>query len=173
MARRLSEADLAAWSAYARHLRPLSGRPKPPPPPAAVTPPPAVASILRPPALRARLGAPSPLVVGLRPIGIDSTSWARFAGGKLPVQRRLDLHGRTAQHAHAALEPFLHAARADGLRCVEVITGRGSGEAGGILKRELPHWLNAPALRPLILAVRHPHAANPGSVRVLLRARRQ
>ncbi len=170
--RRLSEADLAEWSAYARHLRLLPGRPTPPPP--AAPPPPSV--LARPLAPRARPVSASPLVaplvVGLRPTGIDSTSWTRFAGGKLPVQRRLDLHGRTAQHAHVTLEPFLHAARADGLRCVEVITGRGSGEAGGILKRELPHWLNAPALRPLILAVLHPHAANPGSVRVLLRVRR-
>ncbi len=168
MTRRLSDADLAEWSAYARHLRLLPGRPKSPPPAAAAASVPAV----RPLALRARPVSAGPLVIGLRPTGIDSTSWTRFAGGKLPVQRRLDLHGRTAQHAHAALEPFLHAARADGLRCVEVITGRGSGEAGGILRRELPHWLNASSLRPLILAVLHPHAANLGSVRVLLRVRR-
>ena len=30
-------------------------------------------------------------------------------------------------------------------------------------------WLNLPALRPLVLAATHPHAANPGSVRLLLR----
>jgi DNA-nicking Smr family endonuclease len=38
-----------------------------------------------------------------------------------------------------------------------------------VLKRELPHWLNEPALRPLVLAASHPHPANPGSVRLLLR----
>ncbi len=171
MPRRLTEADRAEWSAYARDLRLLPGRPTP-----AALPPPAAPPVAPPtPRIRVRGAGPlviGPLVVGRRPTGIDSTSWTRFAGGKLRAQRRLDLHGRTAQHAYAALEPFLHAARADGLRCVEVITGRGSGEAGGILKRELPHWLNAPTLRPLILAVLHPHAANPGSVRVLLRARR-
>jgi DNA-nicking Smr family endonuclease len=50
------------------------------------------------------------------------------------------------------------------VRCIEIITGKGE-----ILARELPHWLNAPGLRPLILAIAHPHAANTGSVRILLR----
>jgi hypothetical protein len=33
----------------------------------------------------------------------------------------------------------------------------------------LPVWSILPALRPLVLAATHPHAANPGSVRLLLR----
>ena len=83
--------------------------------------------------------------------------------------RTLDLHGRTAQRAFHALHGFLHAAHADHVRVVEVITGRGSGETGGVIRRELPLWLNLPALRPLVLAASHPHPANPGSVRLLLR----
>jgi DNA-nicking Smr family endonuclease len=55
---------------------------------------------------------------------------------------------------------------------VEVITGRGSGEQGGAIKREFPIWLNLPEIRPLILAASHPHAANSGSVRLLLRRMR-
>jgi DNA-nicking Smr family endonuclease len=38
-----------------------------------------------------------------------------------------------------------------------------------VLRRELPLWLNMSELRPLILAVTHPHAANDGAVRLLLR----
>ena len=83
--------------------------------------------------------------------------------------RTLDLHGRTAQRAYHALHAFLHAAHADGVRCVEIVTGRGTGEAGGVLRRELPLWLNSPALRPLVLAASHPHPANLGAVRLLLR----
>jgi DNA-nicking Smr family endonuclease len=86
--------------------------------------------------------------------------------------RTLDLHGRTTQAAFHALERFLHAAAADRVRCVEVITGRGSGEGGGVIRRELPFWLNQGALRPLILAAAHPHAANPGATRLLLRRKR-
>ncbi len=86
--------------------------------------------------------------------------------------RTLDLHGKTAQAAFHALERFLISAHAERLRCVEVITGRGSGEQGGVIRRELPHWLNLPSLRPLVLAAAHPHAQNTGSTRLLLRRTR-
>ena len=51
---------------------------------------------------------------------------------------------------------------------VEVVTGRGSSEGGGTIRRELPLWLNLPDIRPLILGASHPHAANPGSVRAAI-----
>jgi len=87
----------------------------------------------------------------------------------LPPSRTLDLHGKTADRAFHALEKFLRAAYADRVRCVEIITGRGSGEHGGIIRRELPLWLNLQSLRPLILAAAHPHRANQGATRLLLR----
>jgi DNA-nicking Smr family endonuclease len=83
-------------------------------------------------------------------------------------QRVLDLHGRTVQAAFSAFEHFIAAARADGIRCVEVVTGRGAGE-GGALRRELPFWLNLPQMRGAILAATHPHRANVGAVVLLLR----
>ncbi|WP_239002998.1 Smr/MutS family protein [Rhodovastum atsumiense] len=165
----LTEQDLSDWASYARQITPLPGRVLPPPP--AVLPivadplPQPVRSLpLRPPP------RPSPFVsIGDQPGGLDNASWNRFRAGKLPPARTLDLHGRTAQRAFQALQAFLHTAQADGVRCVEIITGRGSGEAGGVLRRELPLWLNLPGLRGLVLAAAHPHAANPGAVRVLLR----
>ncbi len=116
----------------------------------------------------ARAALPT-VTTGTQPPGLDRANWQRFRTGKLAAQRTLDLHGRTAQRAYHALEAFLRGAQADRLRCVEVITGRGSGEEGGVLRRELPLWLNLPQLRPLILGAAHPHPANPGSVRLLLR----
>lgn len=110
--------------------------------------------------------------VGAAPAGLDRATWTRFRSGKLVPSRTLDLHGRTAHRAHEALHAFLRGAHADGLRCVEIVTGRGQRE-GGLLRRELPHWLNSPELRPLVLAASHPHPANPGSVRVLLRRTRE
>jgi DNA-nicking Smr family endonuclease len=112
---------------------------------------------------------PAALQVGTNPGGLDNASWNRFRSGKLSAVRTLDLHGRTAQRAFHALHSFLLAAHADQVRCVEVITGRGSGETGGVIRREFPMWLNLPSLRPLVLAASHPHPANPGSVRLLLR----
>jgi len=164
----LSETDRAEWASYARLVRPLAGRampelPEPAPMPEPILRPAHPVSPRPPPA------RPATLSVGDQPGGLDNSSWNRFRGGKLVAQRTLDLHGRTAQRAFHALHSFLHAAHADHVRCVEVITGRGAGETGGILRRELPLWLNLPALRPLVLAATHPHAANPGSVRLLLR----
>ena len=169
--RTLSEAERAEWAEFARRIRLLPGRALPlaEAPIAAPTPVAAAAAapIAKP---RPTLARPrAALAVGENPGGLDHASWNRLGGGKLVPSRTLDLHGRTAQAAFHALHAFLRDAHAERIRCVEVITGRGSGETGGVIRRELPLWLNGPALRPLLLAASHPHPANPGSVRLLLR----
>jgi DNA-nicking Smr family endonuclease len=164
--RPLTEHDRLTWQDFARQVRRLPGRslpeaPVPVPAPKVAAPPPRVHVAPRQPA--------ATLITGLHPPGLDRASWHRFQGGRMVPGRTLDLHGKTAQAAFQALERFLHSASADHVRCVEVITGRGSGENGGVIRRELPLWLNLPALRPLILAAAHPHPLNPGSTRLLLR----
>ncbi len=168
MARRaLSEGDLHAWADYARHVAALPGRGAPALLPAAVARP--VAQPLKLAVLPPRVTAATVVTVGEQPAGLDKSTWARLRTGKMPPARTLDLHGRTAQHAFHALQVFLHRAYADRVRCVEIITGRGAGENGGVIRRELPIWLNLPQMRPMVLAVTHPHAANVGSVRLLIR----
>lgn len=167
--RALTEADRNAWRSYVQHVARLPGTDAVAPPTESVSAAPQPA-VVAPPAFPARLkAAPAPIEVGTAPGGIDRSTWTRFRAGKLPVARTLDLHGHTLTRAHSALHAFLGQAVAERLRCVEVITGRGSGETGGAIKREFPLWLNSPALRPLVLAASHPHAANQGSVRLLLR----
>ena len=165
---RPSATETADWARFTQEIRPLPGRarPLPPPPPAAT--PRATAPAPPPDPRRAAV----PLAVGEAPGGLDRATWQRFRSGALAPARVLDLHAHTAQRAFLALGAFLAAAAADGQRCVEIVTGRGSGEAGGVLRREVPLWLNRAELRPLILAVAHPHPANPGALRVLLRRRR-
>ena len=164
----LSEHDRATWALYVRNVSPLSGvavpdaPPEPAPAPQPLLPP-------GPPAALPTVQRLSLVTIGDHPPGVDKATWNRFRAGKLPASRTLDLHGRTAQRAFFALQDFLGSAHAERLRCVEVITGRGSGENGGVIRREFPLWLNRPELRPLVLAATHPHAANPGSVRLLLR----
>jgi len=161
----LTDADRAEWAAFARSISPLEGRALSP-----LAEPPAPAPGSRPVSAPPAPVAPAPpLAIGVPPPGVDKATWNRLQGGRIPVARSLDLHGRTAQRAFQALHAFLLRAYADRLRCVEIITGRGTGEAGGVLRRELPVWLNLPELRPLVLAATHPHAANPGAVRLLLR----
>jgi DNA-nicking Smr family endonuclease len=166
------------WANYATQIAPLRGRPgkqppEPSPPPPAGEPPapsppprPKVAAQASKPRMMA-----SPLSVGSQPGGIDKATWHRFQSGKLITARTLDLHGMTAQRAFHALVSFLRTAHAEQVRCVEVVTGRGSGETGGVIRREFPHWLNLPEIRPLILGAAHPHALNPGSVRLIAELR--
>ena len=108
------------------------------------------------------------LSIGSAPGGVDRATWQRLRAGKLPIDRRVDLHAHTAAHAYARFVNVLMAASAQGHRCIEVITGRGAAESG-VLKRELPLWLNLPQIRPLVLAAVHPHATNTGAVLLLLR----
>lgn len=166
--RALTDADRRAWQSYVAHVSKLPGAEAVP------MPVPEVIGV-RAPAARAvapPLPAPvraAPIEVGTSPGGVDRATWARLRAGKLRVERTLDLHGHTLQRAHAELHAFLGRAMTDRVRCVEVITGRGSGESGGAIRREFPLWLNGPALRPMVLAASYPHAANHGSVRLLLR----
>jgi DNA-nicking Smr family endonuclease len=167
--RALTTADRDQWETYARTLSPLPGRPiyLPPASTPALAPP--VAFPHAPPAKIKPKAHAKPLDINTQPGGIDTATWQRLRTGKLPVLRKLDLHGMTAQRAFLALVTFLKAAHTEQIRCVEVITGRGSGETGGVIRRELPFWLNLPEIRPLVLAAVHPHALNPGSVRLILR----
>jgi DNA-nicking Smr family endonuclease len=165
----LTEADLADWATYASKVVPLRGRRRPAPP---KRPAGEVASAIAPPqpaVARRRSPQPAPLVIGDQPPGVDNATWSRFRSGRVPAARTIDLHGHTVQGAFLTLSAALRAAHASRLRCIEVVTGRGSGEAGGTIRRELPLWLNLPELRPLVLAAAHPHPANPGATRLLLR----
>jgi DNA-nicking Smr family endonuclease len=180
-ARSLTETDAAEWARYAQRITPLPGARSPPvvvsanlSETSARAAPEVTQRGLRPATVTAQ---PSPLGVGGQPPGVDAASWQRFRRGQLASARKLDLHGMTAQQAFHALRAFLRTAQSDGLRCVEIVTGRGNGEYGGVLRREFALWLNLPDIRPMVLAAVHPHTssamhshmANPGSVRLLLR----
>ena len=164
----LTEADRALWTSYASRVRPLPGHARTAPTvegvPAALAPSPHPQMM---PATRTDRHRSTTLAIGTQPGGVDSASWHRFRTGRLRAARTLDLHGFTAERAFRALVGFLRSAHSEGLRCVEVVTGQ-----GGVLRHELPHWLNLPELRPIILGAVHPHATNPGSVRLLLRRTR-
>ncbi|MGI4798328.1 MAG: Smr/MutS family protein [Janthinobacterium lividum] len=171
--RALTDSDRRVWATYVQYVAQRAGAMPVEPPPAPPPPPPGTVADAKPAAppapARAAKRILAPLEIGMAPGGVDRSTWTRLHAGKLSPERTLDLHGRTVQRAHADLHAFLGAARSERLRCVEVITGRGSGETGGVLRREVPLWLNGPALRPIVLAASHPHPANQGSIRILLR----
>lgn len=141
-----------------------------PPPPAKPRPtpsPPASASTPRAPRL-------APLDPG-RSGDVDTRTLDRLRRGQLRPEGRLDLHGMTQAQAHGALDGFIPRAREAGKRCVIVITGKGSVSAGGgVLRNAVPGWLNAPSLRPLVLAFAEavPRDGGAGALYVLLRRKR-
>lgn len=165
----LSAEDMELWAAYSRTLsRLLPGRshlPTPPEAPHLEPPTPSPTTPSTPPRNKPQ-GIPARLDINAPPIGLDKSTWAKFKMQKIKAEARLDLHGLTATRAHAEVFRFLQLSYATDLRCVEIITGNGE-----VLARELPHWLNAPTLRPLILSLAHPHRRNSGSIRILLRRR--
>jgi DNA-nicking Smr family endonuclease len=139
-------ADADLFAAAARVLRPR-GRPEPP-------------------VRWAPHAFDRPAPVARNTPGLDRGTARRLGRGRMEPQARLDLHGMTADRAHAALTGFILRARADGLRCVLVVTGKGRAEDGrhghGVLRRDTPRWLSVPPLADCVIGVFGAHARHGG-----------
>lgn len=104
--------------------------------------------------------------------GMDARNMDRLKRGRIRPEAKLDLHGKTRDQAHRALEEFLARAQADGRRCVIVVTGRGRlSEGGGVIRSEVPHWLNLAPNRSRILgfAQAQPRDGGSGALYVMIR----
>lgn len=104
--------------------------------------------------------------------GLDGGRAKKFKRGQMEIDGKLDLHGMTQDEAFAALVDFIPSARAAGKRCVLIVTGKGK-MGQGVLKENLPGWLNQPQNRPHILSfspaqVQH---GGDGAMYVLLKKR--
>lgn len=131
----------------------------------------------RPPATPVPAPSPRPNVPLLdhrRSPGLDKSTAGRFAKGMMDIDATIDLHGLTQPVAHAALARFIVDSADLGRRCLLVITGKGNREGSGILRAEVPRWLNEPGMRGLILAFTHaqPKHGGAGALYVLLKRRR-
>lgn len=115
--------------------------------------------------------------------GLDRNSKNRLKNGEIPIEARLDLHGRTLTAAHKELTHFLKTSYVSGLRCVLVITGKGGqkdvssppqGSSRGVLHQNLSLWLEHPDLSGIILGVSpaRPQHGGDGAVYILLRRNR-
>ncbi|HER27195.1 MAG TPA: hypothetical protein ENI69_08805 [Rhodospirillales bacterium] len=109
-------------------------------------------------------------------VGIDKSTATRLKKGKQPIEARLDLHGKTQNEAHPALDTFIESAYRSGRRCVLVITGKGTKPDGsvGVLRSAVPRWLNLPPNRARILAFSHATAKDggEGALYVMIKRRR-
>lgn len=83
---------------------------------------------------------------------LDHRTRTKLRRGRLEVDAKLDLHGLRQAEAQRALLDFLRRAQAAGLRMAIVVTGKGSrSEEGGVLRRLVPLWLQAPHLRDVVV----------------------
>ena len=96
----------------------------------------------------------------------------RVARGKEAIDGRLDLHGLTQSEAHSALLRFLRNANARDARLVLVITGKGRGAEPGVLRRQVPQWLDLPEFRAMVIGFEDAHIAHGGEGALYVRLRR-
>jgi DNA-nicking Smr family endonuclease len=101
---------------------------------------------------------------------------AQLSRGRKEIDARLDLHGMTQPHAHRALSGFLQRAHIDGLTFVLVITGKGrtvgAESERGVLRRQVPLWLNLPEFRTLVVGFEEAHIGHGGEGALYVRIRR-
>jgi len=177
--RKLSEDERTLWGRVTRSIAPLRRRPVAVEPLEAAAP--ASKSNPFPPArvpTPARNATPAPKPVPkpaprLEPL--DRRQKQRLARGTVPLDARIDLHGRTQSEAHAALLAFLRAAQSDGARFVLVITGKGKVGAEserGVLRRQVPQWLSLPEFRSLVVGFEEAHIGHGGEGALYVRIRR-
>ena len=127
----------------------------------------------RPPSVGKQASQPIDLRSGEK-AGIDGATRRRLAQGQIPIEARLDLHGLTAAQAERRLARFVDQAARTGVRCVLVITGKGS-EGKGVLRRLVPLWLKTPPLSGQILEISQARQEDGGggALYVMLRRKRQ
>lgn len=116
----------------------------------------------------------------------DAAAHKKVRRGKIEIGATLDLHGFTQDDAKSRLQDFIYSAFENNLRCVLVITGKGSKSSNekekhfdffssprGIIRARFKDWLHEPVLRHLIsgVAIANPKHGGAGAFYVLLKAR--
>ena len=118
---------------------------------------------------RAR-GGTMAAVTPMSPVKMDTKAFRKMARGKMKPEARIDLHGMTQDAAHTALTQFVLGSHARGKRLVLVITGKGKEkpdlgpipERVGVLRHQVPKWLDLPPLRDKVLQVSQAHISHGG-----------
>ena len=110
---------------------------------------------------------------------VDKRVSSKMKAGKIDPEATLDLHGYRLTQAKSALRGFLFRAYESKKRLVLIITGKGKPKAEwdlnldyrGVLRNEVPVWLEEAPLAGLILSVKtaNPKHGGGGALYVYLR----
>lgn len=115
-------------------------------------------------------GAEETLLTEFYRPGISRMTLRKLKRGQWPVQDSLDLHGLNSDTARKLMLEFLRHATEQGMRCVNVIHGKGWHTDGGegILKIRTRHWLTQ-CVEVLAFCETPPPEGGGGAVKVLLK----
>ena len=166
---RLPPEDLEEWQNFSASIKPIKHRLEPPELPTQKLPR-FFASSNRTPSF----AMPSaPLQPGEKS-GVDRNSFNALSKGKMPIDAKLDLHGKNFAQAFRIFKNFIIATATDGKRCVLIITGKGKPEAEATLHNSFPNWINHEDIRPYIITYTDaaPHQGGTGAYTVLLKRQR-
>lgn len=113
-------------------------------------------------------------------IAMDYKAYKKMKSGKITPESRIDLHGLTLAQAHPRLIGFIQDSAHQGRRLVLVITGKGriSADDGpiparpGVLRHQVPHWLNSMPLKPLIMQINEANRKHGGQGAIYVYLRR-
>ena len=138
-----------SWAQYARGVTPLRGKTSPP-----SAPKPGMHVPQRIAAAHADIATP------------DRRTLENLKRGRMRPEVRLDLHGMTREEAFAELSRFVARSQTRGVRVALIITGR-----SGVLRQDVPRWLDRSDIRPRILGYSEakPRDGGAGALYVLVR----
>jgi DNA-nicking Smr family endonuclease len=196
----VADDDADVWSYTARSIEPLkkvkgrfhpaSERTDDAPPRVRAKAEPEIAKLKIGKSAPAKMEAPAALPKPKAPPPIatfDRKKVRKIRSGQVDIEARIDLHGMRQDEAHVALVGFLHRCQGKGQRWVLVITGKGKlsdqdddapfdmtrQRERGVLKRNVPRWLDDSELRGLVVSytTAAPHHGGEGALYVHLRKR--
>jgi DNA-nicking Smr family endonuclease len=178
--RRLSDEEIDLWIAVAKSVARRKGANLPN---ARKIQPAAPEAAPAAPEPDRRLANPAPKPPAPPPLApLERRLKRQLAQGRGAIDQSIDLHGMNHTQAHQALRGFLHFAQSRGDRLVLVVTGKGAPKQRalgveafnepGVLRRIVPHWLQAPDMRGIVIGFEEAGRAHGGSGALYVRLRR-
>lgn len=109
-----------------------------------------------------RLPSEAPLTLRGLPGALDINQDKKTRRGRVEIDAKIDLHDMTQAEARPALTRAIIRAANRNYKCILVITGKGA-RLDGVLRRNFPHWIAAPDVRPLIATYAQAHIRHGGA----------